>query len=81
MPNLNYMKIISCETNMPPDQHEFSFEVHHGNYDRRGNGTMEYRRCLKCGTIEYSKFTSDDGDVEDIDAIYRGKCLTCHITY
>ena len=66
-------KIIDCTMNMPSESHEFTENYQYGCWDKRGFGLMKYRECLKCGIIEYSMFTSDDGKTEDIDEIYRSK--------
>jgi hypothetical protein len=70
--NTNFVRIVNCQNNMPPEDHEFVNDSDYGDWKHGyGKGTMKFRRCLKCGTIEYSLFTGDDGKVVDVDAIYR----------
>lgn len=67
----NFLRVISCEMEMPPQEHNFEDNTDYGCWGERGWGTMSYRKCSKCGLIEYSKFVKETGEEEDIDNLYR----------
>jgi hypothetical protein len=69
--NCCFVKRVDCANKMPPEDHNFILEEEFGYFEGYGRGTMKYRKCLKCGLIEYSLFTGTDGTTEDIDQIYR----------
>jgi hypothetical protein len=66
-----YCRVINCEMEQPPQEHEWTVEVDFGHWPSYGDGTMKYRKCLKCGYIEYSLFTDVSGVETDIDSLYR----------
>lgn len=70
MEHFNFLHKLDCESS--GEIHEWMNKKEYGIYEGYGQGEMTYRECIKCRTIEYSYFRSNDSTEDvNIDAIYR----------